>query len=31
VQTLAQKLKGQIDQAVSKGAEMNDPPETVLR
>jgi amino acid adenylation domain-containing protein len=31
VQTLAQKLKEQIDQAVSKGAEMNDPPETVLR
>src|SRR6202051_4424738 len=25
VQTLAQKLKEQIDQAVSKGAEMNDP------
>jgi thioesterase domain-containing protein len=31
VQTLAQKLKEQIDQAVSKGAEINDPPETVLR
>jgi hypothetical protein len=31
VQTLAQKLKEQIDQAVSRGAEVPDPPEAVLR
>jgi hypothetical protein len=31
VQTLAQKLKEQIDQAVSKGAEIRNSPEAVLR
>jgi aspartate racemase len=31
VQTLAEKLKEQIDQAVSSGAEVHDPPEPVLR
>ena len=31
VQTLAEKLKGQIDQAVSSRAEVHDPPEAVLR
>ena len=31
VQTLAEKLKEQIDQAVSIRAEVPDPPEAVLR